>query len=147
MTTRFPAEYSRQFGCEELHGVVLHPLDDPGGTLPCVNVQIPEHEQNFVTAMTTAREKGYRVLFICDTADQAEDAARRALALLEGTHQRVPIEPLFGVPPPKIPPAVVPDPVPIIVMAEPEEPHTFECSCGACLTLDAMYPQKDRRVH
>ncbi|MBV8458418.1 MAG: hypothetical protein JO122_17590 [Acetobacteraceae bacterium] len=76
----------------ELHVVVFAPCDDDGGIRSCVSVQIPEaSRQRVAAAMQIARREKCRVLFLCDTREQADRVAARAGKLLPD-HRRVAYE-------------------------------------------------------
>src|SRR5262245_43092614 len=71
-TTRLDPNYTAAYGCNELHAVFFTPKDDACGRRGVVVVQIPETPgQLFVTAMEVATQGRARVVFICDTANQA----------------------------------------------------------------------------
>jgi len=88
METLFPADYVRRFGCEGLHGAFLQPVDDAGGEATTVSIALPEREDGFEQAMVMARAQRARIVLVCDTAAQTEDAVARALDRLP-SHQRV----------------------------------------------------------
>jgi hypothetical protein len=70
-------------GCTELHTVFFGPLDDIGGSRPCVGIHIPETPRKQIpVALRLARQHKARVFFLCDTHEQAERIARRAERLL-----------------------------------------------------------------
>ena len=81
------------YGCATIpHIVFFAPLNDRGGAANCVAVNIPEAGGRLIrTAMRRARQGRARVLFVCDTVDQAAAIAHRAARLLP-RHRRVPYE-------------------------------------------------------
>ena len=90
--TRIDPEHTAAFGEPELHAAAFQHKNDPGGTSHVVALQIPETPGAlFVQAMAKANDLKARVLFICDTGEQAEDAAARASKLLP-RHCRVAYE-------------------------------------------------------
>ena len=89
--TRLPARYTRQFGCEELHGAFLQHRADCGGNTASVILPLPEGEAFFDFAMEQARRLKARVGFVCNAADQAVAALERARRALP-KHRPVSIE-------------------------------------------------------
>jgi hypothetical protein len=90
--TQIDPAHAASYGCADIHVVFFQPLSDRGGACPCVSVQIPEASQHAVkAAMAHARQSKARVMFMCDTHDQAVAIANRASALLPN-HRRVPYE-------------------------------------------------------
>ena len=77
-----PREYTRLFGCEELHAVFFQHRADRGGVSPSVMVMIPEAADRLTAALKQAREMGARLVIVCDTGKQARDAKQAALELL-----------------------------------------------------------------
>lgn len=90
--TRFDPQYTRLFGCGELHGLHYQHRQDRGGPSHAVVIGIPESSRQMVRrALAIARERRSRVAFICDTADQAQRMHELAVRLLPD-HQFVSIE-------------------------------------------------------
>jgi hypothetical protein len=80
------------FSLGEVHAVFFEPIDDRGGTSKCVAVQIPETPSDKIAgAMAFATRTKARVVFLCDTRDQADAVATLASAALTA-HRRVPYE-------------------------------------------------------
>lgn len=91
-TTRVPPEATAPFGCAELHASVFQPVRDRGGHCPAMVIEIPEtplHKVNI--ALAAADRLGARLLFLCDTAAQAEEAAALAARHLP-RHRRIALE-------------------------------------------------------
>ncbi len=80
--TLIPREYTRLFGCEELHAVLFQHRADRGGASPCVMIMIPEATDMLATALTQARNLQTRLVIVCDTEKQARDAKQAAFELL-----------------------------------------------------------------
>jgi len=90
--TRLDPGLTAAFGEPELHAVFFEHKDDRGRRRYAVTVQIPETPAAaFAQVMDVARVMKTRVLFLCDTREQAEDAVARARALLPH-HRRVAYE-------------------------------------------------------
>lgn len=90
-TTRLPPEATAAYGVDELHAVVFQPRNDPGGDRFCVAVHIPESTPpEIIEGLKMADTRKARLLFLCDTAEQAASAA--ALACTLPRHIRVPLE-------------------------------------------------------
>ena len=115
-TTQMPPEYTRPYGVEEVHAVYLAPAGWPGKG-PTVSLGIPECELIFCApgvdgelvtmvnrpktnfsiarwlrfACDKAIEQRASIAFHCDTAEQAEQAARRATRWLPG-YRRIALE-------------------------------------------------------
>ena len=89
--TGIPPQYTKQLGCEELHGAFLQRCGGRGGAAPCVVLMIPEGEQDFALAMKRARQLGARVGFVCDTGAQALTVLERAQRALP-KHRPINIE-------------------------------------------------------
>ena len=77
--TMIPREYTRLFGCEELHAVFFQHRADRGGVSPSVMVMIPEAADRLPTALMKARYLQARLDIVCDTEKQTRDAKRTAL--------------------------------------------------------------------
>jgi hypothetical protein len=118
-TTRLLPDLTRQYGVEEVHDVWFTPKEWPGKG-PAVSLLIPECEMQVVflapdgepiafvnrpqlnknikawvrTVCETARDMGASVSFACDTADQAERAAKMAGKLLPN-HERTALERMY----------------------------------------------------
>jgi hypothetical protein len=118
-TTRVLPELTSQYGVEELHDVWFTPKGWPGKG-PAVSLLIPECEMQVVvlaadgqpvavvnrpkinkkvkwwlhTVCEIAREMGASVSLACDTAEQAERAAKMAGKLLPG-HERAALERMY----------------------------------------------------
>jgi len=91
-TTRLPRAATRNYGCEELHAVVFQPVADRGGVRNGVAVQIPETPKPQIkTALKCATKAASRVLFVCDTGEQAVTIAAFAAPRLP-KHRRVALE-------------------------------------------------------
>jgi hypothetical protein len=81
--TRIPPEYTRRFGCEELHGVHFQHKDDRGGSCTALVISVPEvPTRRIKVALALARSENARVAFTCDTAAQARRMHRLATRLL-----------------------------------------------------------------
>ena len=92
VTTRIDPTYTRQFGCEELHGVHFQHRSDPGGFCSAMVISIPETSRREVkAALARARAQRLRVAFITDTADQAQQMYKLAQRLLPD-HRHVAME-------------------------------------------------------
>jgi hypothetical protein len=80
------------YGVGGLHLVFFGPADDQNGPAPAVTVQIPECSMSMVNAaMAFARSRRADVCFVCDTLEQANSIAARAVHLLP-RHKRVSYE-------------------------------------------------------
>src|SRR5215470_14922046 len=76
----------------ELHGVFFAPLDDRDGPRACVALQIPEASPEQIRwGLAETAKRRARLLFVCDTQQQAEDAAALAASKLP-LHRRIPYE-------------------------------------------------------
>jgi len=123
-TTRLPTEHTRPYGVEELHYVFFEPEGWPGkGTT--IGLNIPECELHFSfvapddqpvvfinrpgkknpnvkkwthNACQLAAEYRAVLMFNCDTAEQAEQAARRAKKWLPPHYQRMALERMLSDP-------------------------------------------------
>src|SRR3954454_22590809 len=95
METRFPPEYTRRYGCAELHGALFQHRTDRGGPAPAIAIMIPEGRDQLGTALREARRCKARVMFNCDTQEQAEEMAQLAARELP-RHRRVSIERAFA---------------------------------------------------
>ena len=73
-----PQEYTRPFGCDELHAVFFQHRADRGGVSPAIMIMIPEATDMLATALTQARKLQARLVIICDTAKQARKSKRAA---------------------------------------------------------------------
>jgi hypothetical protein len=118
-TTRMPGEHTRPFGVEELHNVFFEPdgwlgkgttvnlgipecelivgsVSPDGEPFACVNR--PQHNKSVKgwirSACKLAMQQRAMLIFSCDTAEQAELAARRAAKLLP-QHKRMAMERIF----------------------------------------------------
>ncbi len=80
--TLIPREYTRLFGCEELHAVFFQHRADRGGVSPSVMVMIPEAADSLTAALTQAHELKARLGIVCDTEEQTRDAKQAALERL-----------------------------------------------------------------
>jgi hypothetical protein len=90
-TTRMPPWLTAAFGVAELHAVFFQPSDDLGGPRDCVAIQIPEATADELSlALQTANRRKARVMVLCDTAEQAADAAGLATHL--ACHLQVSLE-------------------------------------------------------
>jgi hypothetical protein len=90
--TRLDAADEAYFGVAEVHAVFYQPNSDRGGRGQAVTVNIPETPDAKVTeALAMAGRINARLVFLCDTRDQAEAVAERADAVLP-THRRVAYE-------------------------------------------------------
>jgi hypothetical protein len=120
-TTRLDPKLTSAYGVAELHSVYFEPLDW-NVTRPVVTLGIPECELHFASLIKTdeplvminrpvanrnvkywlrhacqlATEGRAYLSFTCDTAEQAEQAAKRAAKLLP-KHRRVALERLYEV--------------------------------------------------
>jgi hypothetical protein len=76
------------------HLVMFQPIDDPGGDRTCMAIQIPEVPwpaiHNALDAVTRTNAR-YRFLFVCDTREQADEAAAKAEKWLP-QHRRIAYE-------------------------------------------------------
>jgi sugar/nucleoside kinase (ribokinase family) len=78
-----PAEYTRLFGCPELHAVHYQHHQDRGGPSHAVLVSIPGPPRQAVRrALAIARRQRSRVAFVCDTHDRAQRMHELACRLL-----------------------------------------------------------------
>ncbi len=74
------------------HGSFFEHPEDKGGMAAAVAIQIPEFSQEEITeALKTACEISCRVLFLCDTPEQAETMARLMFELIPA-YNRVSVE-------------------------------------------------------
>ncbi len=80
--TMIPREYTRLFGCEELHTVFFQHRADRGGASTSVMVMIPEAADKLTAALVQARNLQARLVSVCDTEEQARDAKQPALECL-----------------------------------------------------------------
>ncbi len=80
--TLIPREYTRLFGCEEVHAVFFQPRTDRGGISPAVMVMIPEATDKLITALAQAHTLKARLVIVCDTEEPARDAKQAAHELL-----------------------------------------------------------------
>ncbi len=80
--TMIPREYTRLFGCEELHAVFFQHRADRGAISPAVMVMIPEAAHKLTAALVQTRNLQARLVIVCDTEKQARDAKQAALELL-----------------------------------------------------------------
>ena len=80
--TLIPPHYTRPYGVAEAHAVLFQHREDRGGMAHTVTVMIPEAESSLETALAQARTLKARVLFVCDTAAQAEAVRDRSYSLL-----------------------------------------------------------------
>jgi hypothetical protein len=119
-TTRLDPQLTQRYGVPELHSVYFEPLEW-NDTRPVVSLGIPECELQVASfengeplaminrpvanknvkywtrhACQLASEARAYVNFTCDTAEQAEHAARRAAKLLP-KHKRVALERMYDV--------------------------------------------------
>ena len=79
-------------GLRFLHLIYFRHREDNGGDdVVCLTLPIPEAQDSFGDAMEDARRMRARLAIVCDTLDQARDAAAQAgFALPE--HERISIE-------------------------------------------------------
>jgi hypothetical protein len=81
--TRIPPEHTRWAGVEELHPVHFQHRADRGGACCAVSVQVPEVPRHRIKlALDLAHLARARVLFLCDTHEQAVRSCRLAARLL-----------------------------------------------------------------
>ena len=80
--TLIPQEYTRPFGCDELHAVFFQYRADRGGVSPTVMIMIPEATDKLTTALMQAHNLQARLIIVCDTEEQARDAKQAAHELL-----------------------------------------------------------------
>ncbi len=80
--TMIPQEYTRPFGCDELHAVFFQSRADRGGVSPAVMIMIPEAIDNLTAALMQAHRLQARLVIVCDTEKQARDATKAARELL-----------------------------------------------------------------
>ncbi len=80
--TLIPREYTRLFGCEELHAVFFQHRADRGGASTSVMVMIPEAADKLTAALVQAQKLRARLVVVCDTEEQARDAKQAATKLL-----------------------------------------------------------------
>jgi len=89
--TKIPAAYTAPLGLE-LHVVLFEPANDRGGRSAVVGVQIPEATRPLIRrGLEEARRRRARLIFLCDTAEQADRIAATAAAALPD-HRRIAIE-------------------------------------------------------
>lgn len=75
-TTKLDPDYTAQFGQGELHAAVFRHKDDGTKENGIVTFSIPETPKDTLAqGLGYAKTHAYRVLFICDTAKQAEACA------------------------------------------------------------------------
>jgi hypothetical protein len=89
--TRIPPQYSRQLGCEELHGAFIQHRADCGGNAAAVILPLPEGEAFFDFAVKRARALKAKVGSVFGSADHARAALARARRALP-KHRPVSIE-------------------------------------------------------
>jgi hypothetical protein len=90
--TRLDSIYTAPFGCRKLRAVVLQHKRDSGGGCHVVALQVPEVSRRKIKAsLAWARANRARVVFVCDTADQAQQMLEQAARLLPD-HRRVALE-------------------------------------------------------
>jgi hypothetical protein len=71
--TRLDPGCTRLFGCPELHAIHFQPVGDRGGPCAAVSIQVPECSRQVVRrALAIAARRRARVLFLCDTHEQAQ---------------------------------------------------------------------------
>ncbi len=80
--TLIPQEYTRPFGCDELHAVFFQYRADRGSVSSTLMVMIPEAADKLTTALMQAHKLQARLLILCDTEEQARDAKQAAHELL-----------------------------------------------------------------
>lgn len=91
-TTRVDPKYTAPFGVPNAHFVAFQPNDDHGGASNVIAVSIPETPpQDIAAALERTVRLQARLIFICDTRQQARQIARIAAANLP-THHRVALE-------------------------------------------------------
>ena len=74
------------------HGSFFEHPDDSGGVAAAVAIEIPEFSQEEIgESLKIAVDSSYRVLFICDTPEQAETMARLMFELIPA-YERVSVE-------------------------------------------------------
>lgn len=91
-TTKLDPDYTAQFGSGELHAAIFHHKDDATKENGIVTFSIPETPKDLLASgLSHAKAERYRVMFVCDTASQAEACAMlMAQALPE--HTRIALE-------------------------------------------------------
>jgi hypothetical protein len=86
--TRVEPELAARYGVDELHVVLFEPDGDRPGTRNVVGVQIPEaSRQQIREAIKQANKRRARVIFFCDTGDQADEMAVKAGEKLPHHHR------------------------------------------------------------
>ena len=80
--TLLPPHYTCPYGVAEAHAVLFQHREDRGGVADTIAVMIPEAASNLETSLALARALRARVVFICDTATQAEAVRDRSCPLL-----------------------------------------------------------------
>lgn len=90
MRTRLEPEYTRKFGCEELHAAFYNAVGDDGKSpRDTVVVQLPEDGADVIfVSVRLAVEMSARIVFLCDTAEQA-NACDELVAKVMPNHVRV----------------------------------------------------------
>jgi hypothetical protein len=91
-TTRLDPAYTAQFGAGELHASIFHHKDDAAKENGIVTFSIPETPKDTLAqGLSYAKAERYRVMFVCDTAKQAEACAMLMAEALPD-HNRVALE-------------------------------------------------------
>ena len=81
--TRLDPDYTAGFGVAEAHAAFLQHKRDRGGSCATIAFSIPETPRGKVeAALAQARSRRVRVVFICNTADQAQEMRALAARLL-----------------------------------------------------------------
>jgi hypothetical protein len=87
-----PDHPARAFGAApHCHVVLFQHVSDAGGFADSVCVEVPEGLGNFDLAMLQAGELRARVMFLCNTREQADDIGPRAANALP-EHRRISLE-------------------------------------------------------
>jgi hypothetical protein len=74
------------------HVVMFQPIDDDGGIRSCMSVELPGVPWPVIqTAFDAVTRAKARLLFVCDTRDQADEAAAQAERWLP-KHRRIACE-------------------------------------------------------
>ena len=90
MRTRLEPEYTRRLGCEEIHAAFYYVVGDDGRSpRHTVVVQLPEDgADSLYVSVKMAAEISARIVFLCDTAEQA-NACDELVAKMMPNHVRV----------------------------------------------------------
>ncbi len=90
--TRIDTSHAAVFGCDELHAVFFQPTKDRGVMTDSIAFNIPETP--LATVATALRQKianRARIVFVCDTRQQADQIADFAAKMLPH-HRRIAYE-------------------------------------------------------